>query len=158
MDMNERAELYEGLDAFLERLITFADSQGLHRLAGSDLTMTQIRTLFLISVGGPLPINQAADHLGKSTTATGRSVDHLVRLGYLERHESPEDRRVKLVSITAEGRAVADQHEDSRGRALRMFIERLPDEDVHALLSALRPIVAGDYLDVVSSADDGPDR
>ncbi len=151
--MSERAELYEGLESFLQHLFSLAESDELSFLADVELSFTQVRALFVLAAADePQPIHQVANRLGLSLTAVGRNLDGLVRLGSVERRESTADRRVKLVSITPEGLKVVDQHLEPRRRALHTFVERLPAENVRAFLTALRPLMAGDYATAGPSA------
>ena len=94
----------------------------------------------------PVPISVLARRLGLSQAAAGRNVDQLVRLGIAERHESPDDRRVKRVSLSPAGFKIADQHIEQKRRALRLVTERLPAADRERLIAALRPILAGNSL------------
>jgi DNA-binding MarR family transcriptional regulator len=151
--VSERAELYEGLEAFLQHLFCLAESDELSFLADVELSFTQVRALFVLAAADePQPIHQVAHRLGLSLAAVGRSLDGLVRLGSVERRESPADRRVKLVSITPEGLRVVDQHLEPRRRALHTFVEHLSAEHVRAFLTALRPLMAGDHLTAGPSA------
>lgn len=139
---DDREELYQTFAAFFKGMIALAESEGLSKLDSDDLTFTQLRTLLLASTGDPLPITQVADHLGKSTTATSRSVDRLARLGLIERRASEADRRVKFVAVTDRGREMVDEYLESRSQLLREFVNRTPPEHVRTLLAALRPIVS----------------
>lgn len=145
--MNDRDQLFEGLDLFLRRLIGLVESEGLSVLADAELPITQVRTVMLLACAhDPLPIGAVADRLGLSVHAAGRNIDRLVDLGYVERRESPEDRRVKLVSLSAVGLDTVDQHLTARRRAMHTFIDRLTDDQVRAFTDVLTPLLAGDYL------------
>lgn len=147
LHMNERCELYTGLDTLFRHLFSLAESDQLSFVADVELSFTQIRTLHLLATADePLPIHEVARQLGLSLTSAGRNIDHLVRLGSVIRRENPSDRRIKLVSITPQGLRVIDQHFEPRRRALRAFVERLPEENVRAFLDALRPLMAIDYF------------
>ncbi|MFF3371337.1 MarR family winged helix-turn-helix transcriptional regulator [Streptomyces sp. NPDC002680] len=100
--------------------------------------------MLLAAAEEPQPIHQIAHRSGLSLTAARRDIDRLVRLGSVERRESPADRRVKLVSITPTGLKVIDQHLEPRRRALRIFVEHRPERNVQTFLSALRPWAADD--------------
>ena len=78
--------------------------------------------------------------------ATGRNIDQLVKLGIVERQENPDDRRVKLVSLSPTGFEVADQQIEQKRRAVRRFVERLSTTEAENLTQALRPILAGESL------------
>jgi len=144
---NSSDELYGCLESFLQRVFSLAEADALDLLIELDLSFTQARTMFVLAHAcESMPINEIAQRLGVSVAAAGRNVDQLVKLGIANRHENPDDRRVKLVSLSTRGLEVADQHVEQKRRALRGFVDRLPAATCHDLTEALRPILAGDYL------------
>lgn len=150
--MDDRQELFDALGAFLHQLMGLAESEGLTVMADAEMSFTQVRTLMLLSCSEPLPIGAVAETLALSVHAAGRNIDRLVAIGLVERQESPEDRRVKLVSLTPGGRGLIEEHRATQQRALRTFIDRLPAEQVSAFVSVLRPIVTGGYFHASSPA------
>lgn len=144
--MNQRDALTADLELLLQRLFGLADSQGLNALAEVHLSWPQVRVMMLLACTEAQPIGSVADQLGVSIHSAGRTIDQLVELGIVDRHESPTDRRVKLVSLTARGLETIDQHRAHKRMALALFVERLPDSDVAALAGAIGPILAGDSL------------
>jgi DNA-binding MarR family transcriptional regulator len=144
--VDERGELLRSLEAFFRRVMALTESTGLSFLVDVELSFTQVRTLLLLACLDSMPIHSVADHLGLSVHTAGRTIDHLVETGLVERREDPNDRRVKLVSLTPRGLGVIDEHLAARRRALQTFIERLPEEHATALTEVLRPILAGGYL------------
>jgi DNA-binding MarR family transcriptional regulator len=139
--------LFELLEQFFVRCLSVGESEGIDRLVELELSITQARTVFTVSQAAePLPINALADLIGLSVAATGRNVDQLVHTGLLERRESTDDRRVKLVSITAAGREAVVQHLEAKRASIRALIARLEPEHAQRLAEALEPIVAGEAL------------
>jgi DNA-binding MarR family transcriptional regulator len=55
--------------------------------------------------GGPMTLKALADSLGTDAPAATVAVNDLEQRGLVTRCEHPEDRRAKLVSLTAAGRA-----------------------------------------------------
>jgi DNA-binding MarR family transcriptional regulator len=140
-------ELYEALGEFFQRIFSLAESGSMDSLIELDVSFTQARTMFLLAhTDAPLPINEIASQLGLSVAATGRNIDQLVKLGIVERHENPDDRRVKLVSLSPTGFEVADQQFEQKRRAVRKFVDRLSATEAENLTQALRPILAGESL------------
>ena len=140
-------ELYEALGEFFQRIFSLAESGSMDSLIELDVSFTQARTMFLLAhTDGPLPINEIASQLGLSVAATGRNIDQLVKLGIVERYENPDDRRVKLVSLSPTGFEVADQQFEQKRRAVRTFVDRLSATEAENLTQALRPILAGESL------------
>jgi DNA-binding MarR family transcriptional regulator len=144
--VDQRDALRGDLELLLQRLFGLAESEGLHVLAEVDLTWLQVRVTMLLACSEPLPIHTVADRLGISIHAAGRTIDQLVDHRIVSRHESPTDRRVKLVSLTPRGLEIIDGHAAHKRQALQLFVDRLPDDHVTRLAEAVRPILAGDYL------------
>jgi DNA-binding MarR family transcriptional regulator len=140
-------ELFECLEDFLRRMFSLAEADAMDLLLELDVSLSQARTMFVLAhVADPVPISEIARRLGLSQAAAGRNVDQLVQLGIVVRDESPDDRRVKLVSLSPKGFEIADQHIEHKRRAIRAVTERLPVADCDRLTAALRPILAGTAL------------
>lgn len=143
----DRNDVYERLETFVTRLMSTVHAGGLDRLVELDLSMTQARVLLTVALADrPLAINEIATSIGLSVAATGRTVDQLVRLGTLERHESPDDRRVKLVGLTQRGLDAVDEQMEHKRRALRAVAERLHPDHADDLHQVLGQILASDAL------------
>lgn len=139
--------LYERLEEFLQRLYSLAETDAMAALLDLDLSFSQVRgVLALMQAAEPVPVSELAKRLQLSVAAAGRTVDQLVRLGVVERQESADDRRVKLVSLSPQGLDLAVQHLDTKRQAVRSFVDRLADADCQRLAEALGPILAGDCL------------
>ena len=120
-------ELYVALQDFVMRLMNLAESDGMDAMIELDLSFSQARMLFLLAKWGePAPIHAIAKALGLSDAATGRNVDQLVKLDVVERRESGEDRRVKLVSLTPIGERLSLQHIASKRTSIQAFAPDLP--------------------------------
>ncbi len=140
-------ELYEALGEFFQRIFSLGEAGTMDRMIELDVSFTQARTMFLLAhCAGPLPINEIASKLGLSVAATGRNIDQLVKLGIVERQENPDDRRVKLVSLSPQGFEIADQQIEQKRQAVRAFVDRLSATEAENLTQALRPILAGESL------------
>jgi DNA-binding MarR family transcriptional regulator len=140
-------DLYAVLEDFIMRLMNLAESDGMDALVELDLSFSQARTLFLLAKSdAPMPIHSIASALGLSDAATGRNVDQLLKLNVVERRESPDDRRVKLVSLTPAGEKLSLQHIDCKRESIKAFTADLPEDQRDNLHRAISDILAGDTL------------
>jgi DNA-binding MarR family transcriptional regulator len=105
-----------------------------------ELSFTQMTALFLLAEHGRLPVKDIAGNLSMSLAAMSRSVDGLVRRGFVARSECPSDRRSRLVTLLPAGRDVLGRVMAARGAALVEFASALPDAERDALHAALLPI------------------
>lgn len=77
------------------------------RLRPFGLTINQFSMLTTLILAGPLAISDLAERLGVDRTTMTRNVAVSERSGLIET-SGGEDRRVRLVTITAAGREIAD--------------------------------------------------
>jgi DNA-binding MarR family transcriptional regulator len=107
-------------------------------IAELDVSITQMKTLHVLTDGGSeLSVKELSDRLGLSLPGASRIVDALMRRGWLERREDPDDRRMKRVRITDEGRKVLDRIEAARLAGLEDYAASLTPEQRTRLSSAL---------------------
>ena len=103
-----------------------------------DLTMSQLRALFVLSLcDHDLALGELACEVGLSVAATGRLVDALVRDGLASRREDPVDRRVKRLALTTHGEETIARLAETRREGLRRFVETLDDDAREQLSRAL---------------------
>lgn len=73
-----------------------------------DLSVMQLITLSSLRPGEATPMNQISGLLACDASNITGIVDRLVRRGLIERTESPEDRRVKVILLTDKGTYLRD--------------------------------------------------
>lgn len=107
-------------------------------IAELDISITQMKTLHVLADNGSeVSVKVLADRLGLSLPGASRIVDALLRRGWVERREDPDDRRMKRVRITTEGRTVLDRIEAARLAGLEEYAASLTPEQRTRLSSAL---------------------
>lgn len=143
----EPEELHEVLEEFLTRLMKLSEADGMDVLAELDLSFSQARLLFLLAkTAEPISIRTIATALKLSDAATGRNVDQLLKLGIVQRRENPEDRRVKLVSLTSRGEQLCIHHREAKRTTIKALMADLPPEQRENLHRALTDILDGGIL------------
>ena len=111
-------------------------------MAEMDLSISQFRCLILLSRGtDEIPIHELADQLQLSVATAGRSIDRLVAQHLITRREDPHDRRVRLISLSDEGKKIISGIDQTRRTVLLAFARSLPPSDRSRLNAALNPIV-----------------
>ena len=103
-----------------------------------DLTMTQMKTLSMLDdCVEEVSVKELSERLVLSLPATSRTVDGLLRRGYLSRHEDEVDRRIKRVRLTDAGRDVVHRIVTARLQGLEAFASTLSDDQRAVLMAAL---------------------
>jgi DNA-binding MarR family transcriptional regulator len=121
-----------------------------------ELTLTQIKLLHQLEDSSRvLTLKEAAELVHISLPAASRTVDDLVRRGFTERHEDLDDRRMKRVSLTDNGRAVIRRLNAARLNGLEQFAQNLTDTERAGLSKALSLLL--ERPDVAACRLEGPD-
>jgi DNA-binding MarR family transcriptional regulator len=104
-----------------------------------ELGMTQIKLLHqLEEAPSALTLKELAERIKLSLPAASRTIDDLVRRGFVERHEDEDDRRMKRVSVTDRGRHVIRKLNAARLNGLEEFAQTLTDDERRTLGEALQ--------------------
>lgn len=105
-------------------------------LAGLGLTMSTAYALWAIDPDEPAPTMKVVAQRLRCTASSLTFVsDRLVERGYISRTEDPANRRFRVLSLTASGRAARQAALDILNQACPLI--RLSDEERDALLSLL---------------------
>ena len=110
---------------------------GLPGWLAQDLTLAQVRTLFLIAHEAPLPMGRIAEILGVSVASASGIVDRLERHGLVVRQHRTDDRRVVECVPSDVGRRLIDDMSGRRNEMARRVLAVLaPDEltEFHRLI------------------------
>jgi MarR family transcriptional regulator, 2-MHQ and catechol-resistance regulon repressor len=109
-------------------------------LAESGIDDTDFRILEALLNKGPLPVNTIGPKVFLTPGSISTAVDRLVERGLVSRVESPEDRRVRVVSLTPRGRRlIAPVYRKHAAEIKRIFAHASPKE-VRALETILKKL------------------
>lgn len=129
------------LAALWRRLALGGQAAALAEIGDLGLSLTQVKALWLLETGeGPMTVGELAGRLGLSLPTASRTVDGLLRRGWVARREDEHDRRVRRTSLTAEGRALAERLAEARLQGLEAFAASLTDDQRARLHDALEEI------------------
>ena len=106
------------------------------------LTPSQASVLGLIVARGPLSLAQLVDLEGLNPTMLSRVVGHLGELELIRRTPDPSDQRAVSVHATPAGTQVNENVKRQRAAIIADCVERLPAEQLTALLAALPALEA----------------
>ncbi len=71
-----------------------------------DLSIMQLYTLCLMNEDEAIPMNSISCQLDCDASNVTGIADRLLALGYIKRDENPDDRRVKMITLTEKGKAI----------------------------------------------------
>lgn len=89
----------------------------------------------------PVTVKQLAARMGLSLPGASRAADQLLRRGWITREEDEQDRRMKRLALTADGRAVLRRVEEARMAGLEDVIGGMQPADLDRLSAAIEPIL-----------------
>ncbi|MFA7901160.1 MarR family winged helix-turn-helix transcriptional regulator [Pseudomonas aeruginosa] len=98
--------------------------------------------LMIVRLGDGVHQVAVAQAAGLESPSLVRLLDQLCRAGLVLRSEDPMDRRAKALSLTAEGRVLAEAIEAELVRVRGDVLSRLDPEDLQATLRVLRAFEA----------------
>jgi DNA-binding MarR family transcriptional regulator len=130
----------EAAQSYLE----LADAIRLTTLPGwitADLTISQVKAVFLLAYHGALAVSELAGLLGIGNPAASILVQQLVEQELVERSEDIQDRRRTLVSLTARGTKLISGRREQIEARLLPWLSQLSDDELTDLLRGLRALV-----------------
>ena len=145
----------------ISRALHGATPEPLNRL---DLTVAQMRILYLLGREGEAAVGRIAERLGVAQPSATRTLDRLVRQELVECFRHPSDRRVSLHRLAPAGQGLLDQLQQGRRARLEAALRRLDPavlgqlEESFRLLRDALDEVAADTSRVVAATDEDRER
>jgi DNA-binding MarR family transcriptional regulator len=107
-----------------------------------ELTMPQLKVLFLLNVQGASKVGFLARALRVTLPTMTGILDRLVEQDLIRRDEDPGDRRLVMSRLTPRGQELVDQlHAAGRSRLVRVFAAMKP-EDLEGHVASLEQVLA----------------
>jgi MarR family 2-MHQ and catechol resistance regulon transcriptional repressor len=109
-------------------------------IAETGLGLSDFGVLELLLHKGPLPVNALGPLVDLTPGSISIAVDRLVAKGLVSRVESAEDRRVRIVSLTSQGKdLIVAAFRKHSGQMKRVFSE-LSAEELRSLEASLKKV------------------
>jgi MarR family 2-MHQ and catechol resistance regulon transcriptional repressor len=107
----------------------------------AGLSMPQLSLLMRLYYGGGCGVHDIGKGFGVSSAAVSQMVDRLVQARLVARVESPEDRRVRHVELSAKGRELIDKGIRERYRWVDDLVDELPADQRASVLRFLPSLI-----------------
>lgn len=95
-----------------------------------DITLGQLKTLFMLRAQGPLAIGRIAETFGIGAAAASGYVERIERHGLVERRHRTDDRRIVDCHLTESGSALLEELAGLRSDALRSALAVLSADEL----------------------------
>jgi MarR family 2-MHQ and catechol resistance regulon transcriptional repressor len=135
-------------------LLAIADES--KRKAG--LGDSDYRVLETLLLNGSLPVNTIGDMIDLTTGSITTAVDRMEAKWLVARKNHPEDRRVRIVELTAKGRRLAEKARTEYSNAMEDAVGVLSPEDRIALVDLLQRLSTGNESLVIRAKRAVPER
>jgi DNA-binding MarR family transcriptional regulator len=121
-----------------ERLMTeFVRKRQQHRAGNGHPPRSQFALLTVLDRGSS-SVAELAEALEVTSPAASNLVSELVKSGWAERGEHPQDRRVKLITLTKEGkRVLAKARREHRTKAISA-LQHFDSQEIEIFLQTIR--------------------
>lgn len=110
---------------------------------GSSVPSVQLRALLIIDRMGSLNLNQLANGLGASASASSRLCDRMAAAGLLTRERAAGSRREIVLVLTESGRRLAGWVREQRRAALDELLQAMGTDGREALVRGLQELGRG---------------
>lgn len=140
--MDEREQLTREYLCGQRRLLQSRLTSHLDPLLNSALTLQQFKLLTTVHFHGQSTMRQLATAMGVSLPTISGAVERLVDKGLLTRRENPQDRRVRLISMSPAGARLARQVEEAGELFVREVLAELDLDSLRSALTAHREVFA----------------
>lgn len=116
-----------------DNMTTF--KRGLHGsmelfIKGLPVSRAQLELLFTIQHLEPVSSKQLADHLQLTPGAVSQLLDGLTDQGFVERHVTPNDRRVQRLKLSLNGAKLLAGIEKGRRKYMERVMQHLSDQEL----------------------------
>ena len=135
--MQSRRRLVKKLINNMERVQSHLRSGQVSAWSGLNLTMPQVKTLFLLAEE-PMRMRGIAGRLGVEMPSATTMIDRLVVKGLVERRQDPGDRRAVVCSVTPAGRDAVEKFWSLRAARIESLADNLTDEDLEIVVPAMK--------------------
>ncbi|MFZ5650774.1 MAG: MarR family transcriptional regulator [Bacillota bacterium] len=109
----------------------------------ADLNLTHAQFFMLKRLGaGPATVSEMAEYMDVSLSAVTSMADRLVKMGYIARKRSEEDRRLVWLELTGPGGVILEETITKRREILQGMLGRLPEEDLEALYNVYSKVLS----------------
>lgn len=141
-DATPAARESERVAARLRRVMRLLGRHAPEDWTALELTMAQMKVLFVLHHGGPAKVSDLAEALAVTAPSMTGTLERLVRQGLVERRDDPADRRLVINALTPAGQALVERLHQGRQARLQAALAHMDAADIAALERGLAGLAA----------------
>ena len=137
----------EQLDAFIIELMDMFNKQqeleekALKQSKFNDLTVKELHTIIQIGLEGSKKQSDLAKALGVTMGTLSVSIKRLVKKGYVQRENDPNDRRITYLSLTKPGRVMYRLNLLFYRNLVKTMAKERSEEELNTLIESMREVL-----------------
>jgi DNA-binding MarR family transcriptional regulator len=97
------------------------------------VSFVQLNLMKVIGLHPGRTVGDVSRYMSVSYPAATKTVDKLVKLGYLRRKEDPNDRRIAHLHLTPAGAKVVEKYSQHKAREIQRVLDRFNREELQGL-------------------------
>ncbi len=136
---------------FASALTNVLETKLLDQLTEKQLSYGQVKVLQLVGRSETQNVGEVGTFLGVSAAAASKTIDKLVRGGWLKRRESAPDRRATEISLTPRGVRLLRSYESARLRSIAIICRQFTNAELADLAKRLNRLSARIVAQAVDS-------
>jgi DNA-binding MarR family transcriptional regulator len=140
--MSSTKQFESVIRAWFEVFMSRSTQEFVRFLKEKELNYAQYGALMRLYHGGNCAVGDLGKQFGFTAPAASQLVDKLVQEGLVERTEGLQDRRVKQLALTGDGRALVRASMDARLNWSRELGAALPPDQRDTIVQALADLIA----------------
>lgn len=105
---------------------------------GYDISLVQSHILFEIDRQQHPSMQQVAETLGTDITTFSRQVQSLIKMHLVKKASNQKDRRISLLSLTPEGKAVADDIDQQMNQYLEEVFSTMSEDEKQTVVASIQ--------------------
>ena len=135
--MSSDSELIQTIRQFIDVAMHHSMRERVHFAKATGLSMPQFGILMQLHYRHNCGISDLSVRFDITSAAASQLVDKLVQGRLIQREEDPNDRRAKLLNLTAKGRELIQQGMEGRYRWVEQLVAKLSPEERAKVSEAL---------------------
>ena len=143
--MTDVIEFNKVLKEWSERFISRSMRNYMRFVKASGLSLSHFSILMHLYYRGPNDISEMGGHLDITMPAASQLINRLVDEQLVDRAESPQDRRVRQLTLTAKGRTLIEKAIEFRNQWIESLHVTLSEKQLETISASLRDLVTAEH-------------
>lgn len=137
---NMKTEIFDALFTIVNFFNDPRHDAKLLKKAGISNDQNLLPVVVRVGKSGTISVGELAAQLGKNHSSTSRQVDKFVEKGLLLSYPSKEDKRVRIVTLTEDGKKLYTQLTNARSEVMEELLTHFTYAEVKEIIVSLQKL------------------